>query len=55
MLILMLISIHYLQKVIFSFEKGPNGQKSLLLRFPPPNKKKSPPSKISDPPFYNAI
>ena len=39
MLILILIVIQYLWDVVFSFEKGLNGQNSLLLRFPPPNKK----------------
>ena len=38
-LILVLIDVQYSQKVIFSFKKDLTGQKSLLLRFPPPGKK----------------
>ena len=48
MLILTLIDIQYSQKAVFSFKKF-EWSKSLLLRFPPPNKKLSPSNKISDP------
>ena len=39
MLILILIDVQYLQNVNFSFEKGLNGQNSLLLEVPPTDKK----------------
>ena len=45
--ILILINVQYLQKVVFSFEKG-QMVKTLLLRFSPPDKKIPPPSKIFD-------
>ena len=36
---LILIDVQYLQNVVFSFEKGFKRSKSLLIRFPAPNKK----------------
>ena len=45
MLILILIDAQYLQNVVFRFEKSLEGSKSLLLRFPPPDKK-IPPAKF---------
>ena len=47
MLILILIDVRYSQTANFSFEKGLNPQKSLLLRFPSPSKK-IPPLKTLD-------
>ena len=39
MLILILIDIQYLQNIVFSFEKGSNGKKSLFVRVLPYDKK----------------
>ena len=52
--ILILINVQYLQKVVFSFEKG-QMVKTLLLRFSPPDKKIPPPAKFLMPTPLNTV
>ena len=55
MLILILIDVQYLSKVVFSFEKGPNGQDHSSSSSPHPIKKIPPPQQIFDQPSLRAI
>ena len=53
MLIWILIDVQYLQNIVFSFEKGSNGQNHSLSDSHPRRKKS--PSKISNSPFWSGI
>ena len=57
MLILVLIDVQYSQKALFSFEKRFHWSKSLLLRFPLPNKKIPQPVKflVPSPPLLTIV